>query len=171
MHRQVALVTAFVPVALADVAAALTANLRMIRRIAEIYQELSLASPISIAENVLVGRLPVSRFGMVDKRRTVEDTRRALERVGLAPLTLAAKEGLALTNGTAVMCALGALESYHAKLLSRTADIAGCLSLEALHGTPLAFDERIHVVRPHPRQVDCAAYLRRLIEGREAHEG
>ncbi|MFC1996735.1 histidine ammonia-lyase [Chloroflexota bacterium] len=88
-----------------------------------------------------------------------------LKRAGLKPVTLAAKEGLALVNGTAVMCALGALETYHAKLLSRTADIAGCLSLEALHGTPLAFDERIHQLRPFPRQVNCAAYLRELLVG------
>jgi histidine ammonia-lyase len=87
----------------------------------------------------------------------------ALRQANLQPVTLAAKEGLALTNGTAVMCALGALESYHARLLSRVADIAGCLSLEALHGTPLAFDQRIHQLRPYPRQLNCAAYLRELL--------
>ena len=91
----------------------------------------------------------------------------ALDQVDLQPVTLAAKEGLALANGTAVMCALGALETYHAKLLSRTADIAGCLSLEALHGTPLAFDARIHQLRPFPRQINCAAYLRELLVGSE----
>jgi histidine ammonia-lyase len=89
----------------------------------------------------------------------------ALGRAGLKPFTPAAKEGLALTNGTAVMAALGALETYRARLLSRTSDIAGCLSLEALHGTPLAFDDRIHQLRPHPRQLNCAAYLRQLLEG------
>ena len=78
-------------------------------------------------------------------------------------LTLGAKEGLALTNGTSVMNALGVLESERASLLSRTADIAGCLSLEALHGTPLAFDARIHALRPFPRQQNCAAYLRELL--------
>jgi histidine ammonia-lyase len=87
----------------------------------------------------------------------------ALRRANLKPVTLAAKEGLALTNGTAVMCALGALESYRARLLSRVADVAGCLSLEALHGTPLAFDNRIHQLRPYPRQLNCAAYLRVLL--------
>jgi histidine ammonia-lyase len=79
-------------------------------------------------------------------------------------VTLAAKEGLALTNGTAVMAALGVLECWRARLLSRTADIAGCLSLEALHGTPLAFDARIHQLRPFPRQIACAAYLRALLQ-------
>lgn len=89
----------------------------------------------------------------------------ALRLAHLQPARLAAKEGLALTNGTAVMCALGALESYRARLLSRVADVAGCLSLEALHGTPLAFDDRIHRLRPYPRQLNCAAYLRALLEG------
>jgi len=87
----------------------------------------------------------------------------ALARAGLSPTTLAAKEGLALTNGTALMCALGALAVERAEMLSAVADVAGSLSLEALDGTLLAFDERIQAVRPHPRQVDCARYLRRLL--------
>ncbi len=87
----------------------------------------------------------------------------ALQQANLQPVTLAAKEGLALTNGTAVMSAVGALETYRARRLSRVADIAGCLSLEALHGTPLAFDDRIHRLRPYPRQLNCAAYLRALL--------
>jgi histidine ammonia-lyase len=89
----------------------------------------------------------------------------ALERVGLRPVTLGAKEGLALTNGTALMCAQGCLVTRHAEGLAQAADVAGCLSLEALHGTPAAFDARVHAVRPHPRQVECAAYLRNLLEG------
>jgi len=87
----------------------------------------------------------------------------ALAAKGLTPVTLAAKEGLALTNGTAVMTALGALESWRARALSRVADIAGCLSLEALHGTDMAFDPRIHALRPFPRQLNCADYLRALL--------
>jgi histidine ammonia-lyase len=91
----------------------------------------------------------------------------ALRRAGLAPIQLGAKEGLALINGTAVMAAIGALTTWRAEGLSRVADIAGALSLEALHGMSLAFDERIHAVRPHRHQMDCAAHLRRLIEGSE----
>jgi len=87
----------------------------------------------------------------------------ALQQAGLEPVTLAAKEGLALTNSTAVMCALGALESFRARLLSRVADVAAGLSLEALHGTTLAFDDRIQKLRPYPRQLNCAAYLRALL--------
>jgi histidine ammonia-lyase len=93
--------------------------------------------------------------------------REALSRAGLEPVTLAAKEGLALTNGTSVMCALGVLAVSRAERLSCAADVAGCLSLEALHGTTVAFDERIHALRPHPRQMECAARLRALLAGSE----
>jgi histidine ammonia-lyase len=88
-----------------------------------------------------------------------------LAQAGLQPARLVAKEGLALTNGTAVMCALGALNVYRALHLGQLADIAGALSLEALHGTDLAYDERIQRLRPHPQQSNCAAYLRQLLAG------
>jgi histidine ammonia-lyase len=89
----------------------------------------------------------------------------ALRRAGLSPVVLEAKEGLALTNGTAVSCAVGCLTTREAENLADVADVAGCLSLEALHGTPDAFDAAIHALRPHPRQAEAAADLRRLIEG------
>jgi histidine ammonia-lyase len=89
----------------------------------------------------------------------------ALSRADLQPVTLEAKEGLALTNGTAFVAAIGVLATCQAENLACTADVAGCLSLEALHGTPRAFDARIHAARPHPRQVECAAFLRGLIAG------
>lgn len=95
----------------------------------------------------------------------------AMRRAGLTPRVLAAKEGLALTNGTSVMCAIGSLETYRAEMLSQVADIAGCLSLEALNGTPLAFDQRIHQLRPFPRQEVCAAYLRALLEDSDFTRG
>ncbi len=116
-------------------------------------------APLAHMGLVLIG------LGQAEYRGQVLDGATALERAGLQPVTLAAKEGLALTNGTTVMCALGVLAVHQARRLSRVADIAGCLSLEALHGTPEAFDPRIHALRPHPRQVRCAAYLRRLLEG------
>lgn len=114
-------------------------------------------APLAHMSLVLLG------LGEAEYQGEVLPGNEVLAQAGLSPVTLAAKEGLALTNGTAVMCALGALESYHARLLSRTSDIAGCLSLEALHGTPLAFDDRIHQLRPFPRQLNCAAYLRELL--------
>ncbi|MCB9108774.1 MAG: histidine ammonia-lyase [Anaerolineales bacterium] len=118
-------------------------------------------APLAHMSLVLLG------LGEAEYQGEIVDGEAALEGIGLSPVTLAAKEGLALTNGTAVMCALGALETYRARLLSRTSDIAGCLSLEALHGTVLAFDDRIHQLRPHPRQLNCAAYLRELLAGSE----
>jgi histidine ammonia-lyase len=95
----------------------------------------------------------------------------ALAKAGLSAIILAAKEGLALTNGTTVMTAVGLLETCKAKRLAELADIAGCLSLEALHGTTLAFDERIHILRPHPRQIDCAANLRKILKESEFVRG
>jgi len=89
----------------------------------------------------------------------------ALRKAALEPVKLAAKEGLALTNGTTVMTAVGLLETHKAKNLAEVADVSGCLSLEALSGTVLAFDGRIHALRPHPRQIECAKNLREILEG------
>jgi histidine ammonia-lyase len=61
------------------------------------------------------------------------------------------------------MCAVGVLETFRAERLSQIADVAGCLSLEALNGTAEAFDERIQSLRPFPRQIECASYLRELL--------
>jgi len=91
----------------------------------------------------------------------------ALAKANLKPIVLAAKEGLALTNGTTIMTAVGLLETHKAKRLADVADISGCLSLEALNGTTSAFDERIHALRPHPRQIHCANNLRKILEGSE----
>ncbi len=93
--------------------------------------------------------------------------RDALEKAGLEAITPAAKEGLALTNGTTIMTAVGLLETHKAKKLADVADFSGCLSLEALNGTVSAFDERIHALRPHPRQIDCAKNLRDILTGSE----
>ncbi len=89
----------------------------------------------------------------------------ALAAAGLAPITLEAKEGLALTNGTALMTALGCLAVVEAENAALVADVAGALSLEALHGTLWAFDARLHSARPHPRQADVARDLRGLLAG------
>jgi histidine ammonia-lyase len=95
----------------------------------------------------------------------------ALAKSGLAPVTLKAKEGLALTNGTTIMTAVGLLETARSIRLAELADVSGCLSLEALHGTLSAFDDRIHQLRPHPRQLECARNLRRILEGSEFVRG
>ena len=108
--------------------------------------------------------LPIIGEGVVEYQGEIISGAEAFKRAGLNSITLAAKEGLALTNGTSVMTAVGVLETLRAERYSQTADIAGCLSLEALNGTDLAFDERIHNLRPYPRQKECAAYLRGLLK-------
>lgn len=98
----------------------------------------------------------------------------ALERAGLHPVVLAAKEGLALINGTQYMAALGTLAVRDALGLCTLADVAGAMSLEANKGTKRPFDERLMVVRPHPGQAACAENLRALLDGSEimqSHEG
>ncbi len=89
----------------------------------------------------------------------------ALARAGLHPLALEAKEGLALLNGTQAMSAVGGLALARLLELAELADIAGALSLDALHGTAVAFDARIHAARPHPGQIAVARHLRALLDG------
>jgi histidine ammonia-lyase len=96
----------------------------------------------------------------------------ALAGASLRPVVLEAKEGLALINGTQLMTAVTALAVLEAWRLARTADVAGALTLDALKGTDVAFDPRIHAARPHPGQAASARNLRKLLAGspiRESH--
>ena len=95
----------------------------------------------------------------------------AMHAAGLAPLELQAKEGLALVNGTTMMVGYGALLVRRGINLALTADATAALSLEALNGTGRAYDARVHAARPHPRQIDCATFLRRLLDGSEFLRG
>ena len=94
----------------------------------------------------------------------------ALQKAGITPLRLAAKEGLALLNGTQAMVGVGALALARALRVVELFDLAGAMSLEALRGTPAAFDERIHAARPHSGQIAAAEHLRRLLEESEIRE-
>ncbi|MGC2299050.1 MAG: histidine ammonia-lyase [Acidobacteriaceae bacterium] len=94
----------------------------------------------------------------------------ALLQIGIAPLTLEAKEGLALLNGTQAITAVGGLAAARALRVVELADLAGAMTLEALKGTPTPFDERIHAVRPHPGQMAAAAHLWALLEESEIRE-
>ncbi len=87
----------------------------------------------------------------------------ALGRAGITPITLQAKEGLALINGTQYMTAIGALALHDAATLATTADIAGAISLDALQGSEKPFDARLMQLRPHPGQTLVADNLRRLL--------
>ena len=94
----------------------------------------------------------------------------ALARAQIKPIQLEVKEGLALLNGTQAMGAVGALALERAERVTRLADVAGAMSLEALKGTPVPFDKRIHDARPHRGQVDAAAHLRSLLEESEIRD-
>jgi histidine ammonia-lyase len=94
----------------------------------------------------------------------------ALCRAGLKPLTLEAKDGLALLNGTQAMHAVGGLALFRAQRLSRVADVAGAMTLESLMGTPRAFDARLHQARPHRGQIAVAEHMRALLRGSEIRE-
>ena len=122
-------------------------------------------APLAHFACVLIGE------GKAEFRGEVMRGHAVLLAAGLEPVTLAAKEGLALTNGTTVMTAVGLLETWKAKRLADLADISGCLSLEALHGTVSAFDARIHTLRPHPRQIECAKNLREILSESEFVRG
>ena len=98
------------------------------------------------------------------------DSRKALKKSGLKPLTLTAKEGLALINGTQMMTAYGALIVHEALQLCALADIAVALSVEALKGSDTPFDDRIHRLRPYKGQRDSADNLRTLLRGSEIRE-
>jgi histidine ammonia-lyase len=91
----------------------------------------------------------------------------ALRRTGLAPITLKAKEGLALINGTCGMTGIGALAIGRAERLVTLADVAAAMTLEALRGSQVPFDERLQAVRPHPGQAASARNLRRLLQDSE----
>ena len=94
----------------------------------------------------------------------------ALERTHLKPLQLEAKEGLALLNGTQAMHAVGGLALLRAKRLACVADVSGAMSLEALKGTPAAFDPRLQNARPHPGQKAVAEHLLSLMEDSEIRQ-
>ncbi len=93
--------------------------------------------------------------------------REALADAGLQPLTLQAKEGLALVNGTQGMVAVGILAADRVARLAKAADVAAAMTIEAALGTDRPFDERLQALRPHLGQAASAANLRRLLSGSE----
>jgi len=94
----------------------------------------------------------------------------ALKMTGLKPVALMPKEGLALNNGTTVMCGIAALCAYDAVRLMKSVDVISALSAEALHAVPYAFDRRTHDLRPQKGQGIVAENMRRLTENSEIIE-
>jgi len=103
-----------------------------------------------------------------DGRRVSGDD--ALAAAGIDPTACAQKEGISLVNGTQAMLATWTLALLDAEELAEIADAAGALSLDALRGTPRAFDSRIHEARPHPGQLASARLMDRLLLGSEIRD-
>ncbi|WP_179958398.1 histidine ammonia-lyase [Chitinimonas arctica] len=84
---------------------------------------------------------------------------------GLQPMTLGAKEGLALLNGTQASTAIAIVNLFAIEELYQTALVAGSLSVDAAAGSVVPFDRRIHDLRGHPGQIEAAAAYRQLLDG------
>ena len=93
-----------------------------------------------------------------------------LRSADIKPLVLEAKEAVSLINGTQAMLAVGTLALLAAETLVDSADVIGAMTLDALRGTDVAFDERIHRARPHAGQIQSAANLRKMLEGSQIRE-
>ena len=127
-------------------------------------------APLSHVARALLGdgEVEVAHAAGEPGRRASAAT--AFADAGLLPVVFQAKEGLAFINGTQAQSAILALMLHDARNLWRSAHGAAAMSLEALRGTPVPFDPRIHEVRPHPGQRASAALMRELLEGSEIRE-
>ena len=103
--------------------------------------------------------------GEAEYQGTVMPGKRAMELAGLAPVELAAKEGLALINGTQIMTAIACGVVYDAVQLAKTADIAAAMTCEAQLGILSAFDPEVHALRGQQGQMRTAQNLLRLLDG------
>jgi histidine ammonia-lyase len=121
-------------------------------------------APLSHLALVLVGE------GEAEVGGEIVPGAEALRRVGVEPLRLQAKEGLALNNGTQVMTGVGALCLLAAARAVEAAEVAGAMTLEALRGTPDAFHPAIMRARPHAGQAESAGRLRALLADSEIRE-
>jgi histidine ammonia-lyase len=115
--------------------------------------------------------LPLIGRGEVEWHGRRVPTGEALREAGLEPLTLQAKEGLALLNGTQLMTAIGALLLADADRLGATASVAAAISVEALLGTDVAFSAAYQLARPHPGQIAVAAEMRHLLRDSSVQTG
>jgi len=103
--------------------------------------------------------------GDVEYKGRIVRSSEALREAEVDPLKLDFKEGLSFINGTSAMTGLAALAIFGGERLVRTSDIVAAMSLEGLLASSDAFDERVHLVKPHPGQIACAKNIRRLLTG------
>ena len=121
-------------------------------------------APLAHVALLLIGEGPALISG------ELKTAKEALAHAGVEPIRLAAKEGLALINGTQAMTASATMTLLEAERLCSLADVIGACSLEALKGTNKAFDVRVHAARPHPGQQESAENLRLLLRDSEILE-
>lgn len=116
-------------------------------------------APLSCIALGLIG------MGKVEYKGEIMEACEAFKKAGLKPVELAAKEGLALNNGTQMLTAVGLNTLYDAMNLVKIADIAGAMTGEALHAIKKAYDPKTHLLRGHKGQMDCADNMLTLLEG------
>lgn len=112
--------------------------------------------------HIALGLIGLGKVEYKGKTVTAEE---AMKDAGITPVVLAAKEGLALNNGTQMMTAVGVNVLWDAMHLLKVADIATALTAEALHGITKAYDHKVHDLRPHQGQGVVAKNLLALLEG------
>ncbi len=118
-------------------------------------------APLSCIALGLIGE------GEVEYKGKIIPAAEAMKAEGIKPVALAAKEGLALNNGTQMMTAVGANVLYDAMQLLKTADIAAALTAEAMHAIRKAYDPKVHELRGQTGQLTEAENMRTLLEGSE----
>jgi histidine ammonia-lyase len=121
-------------------------------------------APLAHIALVLIGE------GEAEFEGAVYSGGKALRKAGVDKIDLQPKEGISLINGTQAMLAIGCLELEAAETLADSADVVCALTLDALRGTPRAFDDRIHAARPQTGQRESARRLRELLEGSEIRQ-
>ncbi|MCD4818491.1 MAG: histidine ammonia-lyase [Candidatus Cloacimonetes bacterium] len=121
-------------------------------------------APLSHLALVLLGE------GKAIYKNEILSGKEALQKAGIKPVVLKAKEGLALNNGTQVMTAMGALNLLRAENLCQVADIIAAMTIDALKGTFSAFDELVHKLRPHHGQMISARNLSSLMQNSELNK-
>ena len=116
-------------------------------------------APLSHIALALIG------MGNVEYKGKIMPAAEAMKKEGIVPVKLAAKEGLALNNGTQMMTAVGVNVLWDAMHLAKISDIACALTAEALHGITKAYDPKTHLLRGHKGQITVAENLRALLDG------
>lgn len=123
-------------------------------------------SPLSYIGSVLQGEANVTcTVGALHGNPRIVNARDALAEAGLQPHPVVAKEGLAIMNGTAMSCSVGALALHDAHGLAVLAQILTAMTVEALNGSDESFDALFAQVRPHPGQVDSARTVYGFLRG------